>query len=60
MITKNIKNLTCDYCNKPHKRKRFCSNKCKDKYHNLNNPRGLGIIQTETEHPFSQEALGQF
>lgn len=30
----------CDQCGKPHNRKRFCSNKCKDRYHNIHNPRG--------------------
>jgi len=33
---------SCDQCGsnlKPNRR-RFCSNKCKDRYHNLNNPRG--------------------
>ena len=32
----------CDNCGKPHGRKRFCSNKCKDRYHNKHNPRGYG------------------
>ena len=30
----------CDQCSKQHDRKRFCSNACKDRYHNLHNPRG--------------------
>jgi hypothetical protein len=32
----------CDQCHKPLtlKRKRFCSTKCKDRYHNIHNPRG--------------------
>ena len=29
-------------CNKKARRK-FCSNKHKDKYHNINNPRGYGL-----------------
>lgn len=33
---------TCDQCGKKHKRKRFCSNDCKDIYHNIHNPRGYG------------------
>lgn len=52
-----------------HKRKRFCSNKCKDRYHNVNNPRGIyshlkNISKKYYDpdddcHPFSSEALGQ-
>jgi len=28
--------MKCDQCGKTHNRKRFCSNKCKDRWHNLN------------------------
>jgi len=28
--------MKCEQCNKEHNRKRFCSNKCKDRWHNLN------------------------
>jgi len=49
-------------CEKP-ARIRFCSNQCKDEYHNWNNPRGkfahLKHKDDEDEHPFSSEALGQ-
>ena len=49
---------------------KFCSNKCKDKWHNRNNPRGYfahlnpdNISDNEhydnMTHPFSGEALGQ-
>jgi len=31
----------CAQCGKQHNRKRFCSNACKDRYHNIHNPRGL-------------------
>lgn len=31
---------SCIWCQKPHDRKKFCSNRCKDKYHNRKNPRG--------------------
>ena len=52
---------------------KFCSNRCKDQYHNWHNPRGkfahlrnsyhkeeldMDDIHDE-EHPFSGEALGQ-
>jgi hypothetical protein len=32
----------CDNCGRPlsRGRRRFCCNKCKDRWHNLNNPRG--------------------
>ncbi len=32
--------MRCAQCGRLHDRKRFCSNKCKDRYHNLHNPRG--------------------
>ena len=30
----------CLQCGKSHNRKKFCSNRCKDLYHNIHNPRG--------------------
>jgi hypothetical protein len=35
----------CWLCNKPLKkgRRKFCSNSHKDKWHNINNPRGYGL-----------------
>lgn len=67
---------TCDLpgCNKQ-ARRRFCCNKHKDRYHNLNNPRGryahlareepedaFGLMEEadNDEHPFSSDALGQW
>ena len=62
-----------DGCNKKARRK-FCSNKHKDRYHNINNPRGfyahlnpnnmdahdlMNLIHDE-EHPYSGEASGAF
>ena len=58
---------------KPPKRK-FCCNRHKDRYHNINNPRGyyahLNVnnmppqeeidLYHDSVHPFSQEALGQW
>ena len=32
---------TCENCGATHSRKRFCRNKCKDIWHNKNNPRGM-------------------
>jgi len=58
-------------CNEP-ARIKFCSNKHKDRYHNLNNPRGkfahlnpssLEYMDDNSlydEHPFSSEGLGQW
>ena len=46
--------MRCDNCGKKHDRIRFCSNTCKDKFHNRNNPRGYGIAAKadieENEH----------
>ena len=36
--------MNCDNCKKEHNRKRFCSNKCKDIFHNRVNPRGIALI----------------
>ena len=33
--------MKCARCGKEHNRKKFCSNRCKDRYHNLHNPRGI-------------------
>jgi len=33
--------LLCEFCHKKQARIRFCSNKCKDRYHNTRNPRGI-------------------
>lgn len=32
--------MKCEQCGKQHFRQRFCSNKCKDRWHNKHNPRG--------------------
>lgn len=55
----------CIQCLKQHDRKKFCSNKCKDRYHNLNNPRGKfahlkdkNKKESYEEHHFSSEGLG--
>ena len=56
--------MKCDQCGKElsKNRKRFCSNKCKDRYHNIHNPRGYykDMEDLEDEHPFSSEGLGQW
>ena len=48
--------MKCDHCGKVHQRKRFCSNKCKDRFHNKFNPRGIaaprndqGVVMTMKE-----------
>lgn len=66
--------MNCDYCGckiKP-PRKRFCSNKHKDKYHNETNPRGMYAHlnpddlqfssghNEDDDHIFSSEGLGQW
>lgn len=48
-----------------HPNKRFCGQRCKDKYHNRTNPRGYYAPENkddweryaETVHPFSSEAF---
>lgn len=55
----------CPNCGRPvvgHPNKKFCNSKCKDRYHNVRNPRGVyahlayGI---HDEHPLSEDGLGQ-
>jgi len=62
MIRKCVKRKGCDWCGKPlpPRRRRFCSNKHKDKYHNKHNPRGYGLKDIEDDfHPFDDYSLGQ-
>ena len=33
--------MKCEQCGKEHIRRRFCSDKCKDTWHNIHNPRGF-------------------
>lgn len=52
-----------------HPNARFCKQRCKDAFHNRENPRGYGLTYgfgtqregdpDDDEHPFSSEALGQ-
>ena len=46
--------IRCDYCGVklPKKRKRFCSYKHKDKYHNHHKPRGFHKSKKEEEWNF--------
>ncbi len=52
---------TCEQCSKEHQRKRFCSNKCKDRWHNTNNPRGMGAMprqyHDEQDHEAGMDAI---
>ena len=41
--------MKCDNCGQEHKRKRFCSNKCKDRWHNSNNPTRQRYITEDRE-----------
>ena len=63
---------TCEYCGKklPKGRRRFCSNKHKDRYHNEHNPRGIYAHLADSDinddineygHPFASgdEGHGQ-
>lgn len=64
--------MRCKQCGREHNRKKFCSNKCKDRYHNMHNPRGKcahfangmqgdGIHPIGYGHPFASgdEGHGQ-
>lgn len=45
----------CDQCGRPHNRKRFCSNKCKDRFHNTHNPRGYFAPRDEEGELLTEE-----
>lgn len=60
----------CPSCSRQivgHPNKKFCGQKCKDRYHNAVNPRGFGAgrektdwdLYSESIHPFSSEAFEQ-
>lgn len=60
----------CKGCGVPlsgHPNKRFCTQRCKDRYHNTTNPRGIGARHergsyaeyAETIHPFSSESFDE-
>lgn len=55
-----MSNKLCEYCGSKKARIRFCSNKCKDKYHNTRNPRGffrhLAGSNSENEHDVAMSA----
>ena len=67
-MTDKPKICALEGCNRP-ARRNFCCNKHKDRFHNLNNPRGIyahlnpkatdDYRMAEDDHPFSSEALGQ-
>ena len=42
--------MKCDNCGKEHNRKRFCSNKCKDRWHNKHNERGFGVSDEDDDN----------
>ncbi len=47
----------CDNCGKEHTRRRFCSNRCKDRFHNRHNPRGLALIPAEQRQAQTEEEM---
>jgi len=57
----------CPHCGNRvngHPNKKFCSQKCKDRFYNKMNPRGYGARSdwdryADTVHPFSSEAFEQ-
>lgn len=50
----------CLYCQNPHYRKKFCSNKCKDTFHNIHNPRGFFAKQPDREVVQREITVGDF
>lgn len=36
--------MKCQQCQKRDARRRFCSNRCKDRWHNTHNPRGHSVL----------------
>lgn len=50
--------MRCNNCGAEHTRKRFCSNKCKDAFHNRNNPRGF-IALSEAPEPMTDDGRRQ-
>ena len=65
--------MNCKLCGKKltGNRRKFCCNKHKDRYHNINNPRGKfahlnpnnfdeDYRSYEDDHPCSSEVLGQW
>ena len=50
----------CENCNKKKARIRFCSNKCKDRFHNKQNPRGyfrhLSSHSRDSEHIIAMDS----
>lgn len=48
--------MICEQCAQEKARKRFCSDKCKDKWHNRFNARGYGLMnQTVTDNRTQHE-----
>lgn len=48
---------TCVQCGKPHNRRRFCSNACKDRYHNTHSPRGFGLTLPPEEDEIHEAGM---
>jgi hypothetical protein len=59
MKTKTTK--SCLQCGQEHTRKKFCSNKCKDRYHNTRNPDRMyrALTYNRTMHPDDAERFVQ-
>jgi len=53
--------MKCEHCGKEHSRKRFCSNKCKDRWHNRNNTRGFGVaMENEADYSDIEAMAGSY
>lgn len=49
----------CAQCGRHHNRKKFCSNTCKDRYHNEHNPRGYGLLRENENDGDAYSCAGQ-
>lgn len=48
--------MKCEHCREEHNRKRFCSNRCKDRWHNKHNPRGIAVSRGGDVGPIAESA----
>lgn len=58
-VASNKLNRICKQCQKDishkHPNAKFCSSQCKDRYHNIHNPRGLGVFMGSDRIPWDNK-----
>lgn len=47
--------MKCLQCGKDHKRKKFCSNSCKARWHDTHNPRGIYAFLAKKYAKYAEE-----